>query len=187
MKKLAIAIGAATVLSACTPMPYLNFSVPNVAYSNHKLDADLKSMTVAVARPDEATGRIPSDTEGVPGLWRASIVESTNKMAIFKDDAQKKVNLSVTILKLEVPRVGLSMTTDVEARYEIQDRANGDIIYSQNISSSGTVPMEYAFRGAVRARESVNRAVRSNVSQFLQSLRAVDLKRPMSPSEAASK
>ncbi|RQR81554.1 UDP-N-acetylglucosamine acyltransferase [Burkholderia sp. Bp8977] len=108
-------------------------------------------------------------------------------MAIFKDDAPEKVNLSVKVLKLEPPGAGFSMTTNVEARYEIQNRANGDIVYTQNIASSGTVPMDYAFVGVVRMRESVNRAVQNNVTQFLQALESVDLKKPMFPAKAASK
>lgn len=169
-------------------MPPLNFSVPNVGYSTHKLDAEMKSLTVTLARPDEATGRMPAGIEGiVPALWQTSLIESLNKMAIFKDDAPEKVNLSVKVLKVAPPAAGLSMTTEVEARYEIQNRANGDIIYSQNIASSGTVPMDYAFMGIVRARESVNRAVQNNVAQFLQALETVDLKKPMFPTKAAAK
>ncbi|NMM04543.1 UDP-N-acetylglucosamine acyltransferase [Paraburkholderia sp. RP-4-7] len=188
MKKLAFTVAAAALLSACTPMPPLNFSVPNVGYSTHKLDAEMKSMTVTLARPDEATGKVPAGMEGiVPALWQTSLQESLNKMAIFKDDAPEKVNLSVKVLKLDPPGAGFSMTTNVEARYELQNRANGDIIYSQNIASSGTVPADYAFAGIVRMRESVNRAVQNNVSLFLQALETVDLKKPMFPTQAAAK
>ncbi|HEI3725675.1 TPA: UDP-N-acetylglucosamine acyltransferase [Escherichia coli] len=71
------------------------------------------------------------------------------------------------------------------ARYEIINRANGDIIYTQDIESTGTVPASYAFYGIVRARESVNRAVQNNITQFLQALESVDLSRPMFPVRVA--
>lgn len=169
-------------------MPPLNFSVPNVGYSTHKLDAELRSMTVTIARPDEATGKLPAGMETtVPQLWQTSLQESLNKMAIFKDDAHEKVNLSVKVLKLDPPSFGAAMTTEVEARYELQNRENGDIIYSQTIASTGTVSATYAFVGVVRMRESINRAVQNNVSQFLQALETVNLDKPMFPTKSASK
>ncbi|MBA7934099.1 UDP-N-acetylglucosamine acyltransferase [Klebsiella sp. RHBSTW-00215] len=85
-------------------------------------------------------------------------------------------------LALDVPSFGMSMTTKAVARYEIINRSNGDIIYTQDIESTGTVPASYAFVGVVRARESINRAVQNNITQFLQALESIDLTRPMFPS-----
>jgi hypothetical protein len=44
---------AAVLLSGCGSVPPLNFSVPNVGVSQKKIDAEMKSMTVTIARPDE--------------------------------------------------------------------------------------------------------------------------------------
>jgi len=107
-------------------------------------------------------------------------------MAIFQDDASRKVNVSVKILKLEVPGAGFSMTTTTAARYEIMDRKTGDLIFSQDVSSSGVTPADYAFMGVARARESINRAVQNNITQFLQALETVDVNKPMFPAKTAS-
>ncbi len=87
------------------------------------------------------------------------------------------------ILKLNIPGGGFSMTTETAARYEITDRKNGDIIYTQDISSEGVVPMDYAFLGLTRQRESINRAVQNNITQFLQALETIDTSKPMFPSK----
>jgi hypothetical protein len=96
------------------------------------------------------------------------------------------VNVSVKILKFELPGFGASMTTEVAARYELQDRANGDIIYSEDVSSTGYVPADYAFSGATRVVESGNRAVQNNISRFLQSLETIDLNKPKFPAAASN-
>ena len=70
----------------------------------------------------------------------------------------------------ELPGAGASMTTETAARYEIIDRRNGDIIYTQDVASSGTTPFDHSLLGVARARESLNRAVQNNISQFLQNL-----------------
>ena len=43
--------------------------------------------------------------------------------------------------------------------------------------------MDYAFSGIARQRESVNRAVQNNITQFLQSLETVDANKPMFPTK----
>jgi hypothetical protein len=177
---------ATVLLSGCgASIPPLNFSVPNVGVSQKKIEAEMKSMTVTIARPDEKTGDLPVGMEQmVPQLWQTALTEALNKMTIFQDDATKKVNVSVKILKLNPPGAGASMTTETAARYEITDRKTGDIVFTQDISSSGTTPFDHAFLGVARARESINRAVQNNITQFLQALETVDVQKPMFPAKA---
>jgi PBP1b-binding outer membrane lipoprotein LpoB len=197
LQLLIVAI-AALVLSGCAQqMPPLNFSVPNVGMTTHKIDAEMKSLTVSVARPDEKTGNLDLkfaslDMNGqggslgdqmVPQMWQTSLTEALNRMVVFQDDATKKVNLSVKILKLDVPRAGVSFTSNTTARYEIMDRKTGDLIFSQDIESSGTTPGDFAFLGMARMRESINRAVQNNITQFLQALETVDVQKPMFPAK----
>jgi hypothetical protein len=182
MNRSLLVIMTAIVLTGCQSVPPINFSVPNVGYSQKKIDAELKSMTVGIARADEKTGDLPAGMEMlVPQLWQTSLQEAMNKMAIFNDDASTKVNLSVKILKLNIPGGGFSFTTETAARYELLDRKTGGIIYTQDIVSKGDVPMDYALLGLTRQRESVNRAVQNNITQFLQALETVDVSKPMFP------
>lgn len=187
LQYLVITVCTSILLSGCGSIPPLNFSVPNVGVSTKKIDAEMKSMTVTIARPDEKTGDLPVGMEQmVPQLWQTALIESLNKMAIFQDDAGKKVNVSVKILKLNVPGAGISFTTETAARYEIMDRKTGDIIFTQDISSSGTTPFDHAFMGIARQRESINRAVQNNITQFLQALETVDVQKPMFPTKTGA-
>lgn len=176
----------AAVLSACGSVPPLNFSVPNVGLSQRKIDAEMKSLTVTIARPDEKTGNLPAGMEQmVPQLWQTALIEATNKMAIFQDDSTKKVNLSVKIRRLDIPQAGIAFTTETTAIYEIMDRKSGDVIFTQDITSSGSTPFDYSALGLARQRESINRAVQNNITQFLQALETVDVKKPMFPAKVA--
>ena len=168
--------------SGCTKRLPVNFSAPNIGVSSTKLDAELKSLTVSIARPDEATGEIDPGIGVHTGLWKTSLEEAFNRMAIFKDDSPRKVSLAVKILKLGVPRFGAGMTTHASARYEIIDRSDGSIIFTTDISTTGDVPFDYAFAARVRLLESINRSVQNNIIQFLQVLETVDMDKPMFPS-----
>lgn len=184
MKKIALAAAVAVAMSltGCASNPPLNFSVPNVGVAQRKVDADLRSITVSLARPDEAKGEIPADAQHqVPEMWQSALEEALNRMVIFSDSSPRKVNLSVKVLKLDIPAFGASMKTSTIARYEIIDREDGSIIYTEEIAADGEVPFNYAFAGVTRARESINRAVQNNIAKFLQSLETVDVNRPMFP------
>ena len=173
---------AVLLLGGCAQgVPPLNFSVPNVGPSSTKLEAELRSMTVTVARPDERTGDLPPDAAAVTPLWQNALQEALNRMVIFRDDNPRKVSLSVKVLKLDFPLAGIDFTTQAAARYEIIDRNNGDIILSQVVESSGTAPANFAFLGVARLRESVNRSVQNNIARFLQILGTADLARPQFP------
>lgn len=181
-----LAMLAVFMVAGCaTSMPPANFSVSNVGISEHRLDAEVRSITVTYGRPDEQIGQVDffmfGEGNNVSAAWKTALVEALNRMLIFTDGGSKTVSISVKILKLDAPNFGASMTTETVARYEIIDRANGDIIFSQDVSSSGTTPATHSFLGLTRARESVNRAVQNNIALFLQAAGTIDLAKPMFP------
>lgn len=194
MKKLIVlALAVAFTTGCATPVPPLNFSVPNAGLSQHRLDAEVRSITVTLARPDEQVGRIDfalaegggvvATGGGLAVAWQTALIEALNRTLIFRDDGARKVSIAVKVLKLQVPSFGASFTTNAVARYEVVDRANGDIIFTQDVASSGTTPAGHAFLGYTRMRESVNRAVQNNISLFLQAAETIDLDKPMFPAK----
>jgi len=184
MNKIFAVIAAVLLLSGCASNPPLNFSVPDVGVSSKKVDGELRSLTVTLARPDEAKGKIPAAAQHeIPQMWETALTEAINKMAVFRDDSSNKLSLSVKILALDIPSFGASMTTKTIARYELIDRASGSIVYTQDVSAEGVVPATYAFAGVIRVRESINRSAQNNITQFLQALETVDVNKPMFPSK----
>jgi uncharacterized lipoprotein YajG len=198
MRFWALFILAPLMLSGCTTdLPPLNFTPPNVGVSSNKIDAEVRSLVVTIGRPDEQKGDIDvmlveslgtaaSTGSSITQLWKDSLQDSLNRLVIFKDDSPRKVNISVKLLKLDVPSMGTNFETETVARYEITDRSNGDIIFTTDVTSTGSTPMSHAFAGAIRARESVNRSVQNNITIFLQQLETVDAKKPMFPASNKS-
>lgn len=179
------AVVFALALTGCAAPPPLNFSVPDVGVSKSKIEAEVKAITVTLARPDEAKGDMPMGIEGITNFWKESLQEAIDRMAIFKDGATTKLSIQVKILAFESPLFGASMTSKSIARYELIDRATGSIVYTQDIAAEGVVPATYAFAGITRARESINRAAQNNIKLFLQALETVDVNKPMFPSTAS--
>ena len=187
---IAIRVAAAAfILTGCTQIPPRNFSVPDLGLSQHQLDAEIRSITVTFSQPDDQVGAIDAfDVTGggaITAAWHTALQEALDRTLVFRDEGTTKVSISVKIRKLDARdwRTGFKMITEAVARYEIVDRATGDIIFVRDIASSGTAPVSL---GAARLQESINRAVQNNIVQFLQETETIDLGRPMFPAGSTS-
>jgi hypothetical protein len=173
MNKKSAALVFTLFLGGCTQLPPLNFTPQQVSRVGRRADADLKSITVSVAQPAEKKGNIDFNmgfSKTIPDIWKAGLEDAINRSLAFSDVSARKVNLRVTILKFATPAFGAEMHTHTIARYELQDRQSGSIVFSEEVASEGKVPFDYAFVGMVRAMESINRAVQQNILEFLRVL-----------------
>jgi hypothetical protein len=164
-------------LTGCSSIPPVDFTVQDVGMVNNRKSASLVSLTVGFAPQKQQ--KIVEANATIPPIWENGLTEALNRSLIFQDDQKVKVNLSVRIVEFDIPMGGIDMTTKVAAIYEIMDRSDGSLLYSELISSKGVVPGDYAFLGAARAVESWNRAVRNNIADFINSLEQVDLTKPI--------
>jgi glutaredoxin-related protein len=167
----------AIFLSGCQSIPPVDFSVQDVGMVDHRKNAELKSLTVGFA--PQAQQKTVEANATIPPLWKNGLQDAINRSLIFQDDQKVKVNLSVRIIEFDVPEFGSDMTTKVGAIYEVIDRGNGSLLYSELVESKGVVPFDYAFLGAARAVESWNRAIRNNIADFINSLDQADLTKPV--------
>jgi hypothetical protein len=151
----------------CTTLPPADFTVQDVGVLENRKDAELKSITVGYGSHDQQ-GKVEG-THIVPPLWKEALTDALNRSLAFNDTGPIKVNLSVRIVEFDVPAAGFAMST----------RASGDLLFAESISSEGVVPMDYAFMGVIRATESMNRAVRNNIADFINSLESADLSKAM--------
>jgi len=141
-----------------------------VAPSARKVPAEVKSITVALARTTEQETVFQPGQETLVPIWKAGVEEALNTAAVFRDDSPTKVSVSVKILKIDVPGFGGEMTVTVAALYQVTDRASGNVLYSQRLETQGVVPLGFAFLGLARAREAFNRAVQANIASFVESV-----------------
>jgi hypothetical protein len=173
LRWLALAAIAAA-LSACGTVPPINFSVANVGPSQTKLDAEIKSITVTIANREEATGDLNPQTSLVTHDWETAVKEAFDRMAVFRDDAPRKLSVAVKILRLELTN-GPTVKVDTTARYQLIDRATGAVVFGMDVSTRGEGSLDYSIVAVARSREALNRSVQANIQQFLQALGTVNL------------
>ena len=171
-KSILFILLSSILISSCNSMPPLDMtlsSVPDVK----RQSVELKSISVGYVAK---TRGITLDTNHlVPPAWESALKDAINRSLVFQDDVDRNITISVRINHFDIPAAGFAMTSDCGAIYEIMDRSNGEIIFSTEIRSSGTTPMDYAFMGVTRVQESMNRCARNNIAGFLNDLNEVSL------------
>jgi hypothetical protein len=176
IKNLAL-VFLAIIIQGCVSVPPVDFTVQDVGMVSNRKNVEMKSLTVGFA-PQTQQKKVEANAT-IPPLWKEALQDALNRSLIFTDDANTKINVSVRITEFDVPGGGIAMTTKVGAIYEIVDRSNGDLLFGEEIASEGVVPFDYAFVGVTRAVESWNRAVRNNISDFINLLEQADISKPM--------
>lgn len=180
--RLMIIVLAVTALSACTQNTRpLNFTLTDVAQVPSRQDAELKLVSVTSATAGATAGKISRVTDLALPAWKAAIEDAIDRATIFRDDAQRKLSLSVKVTQFDVPAGGFDMTTTTTAHYELIDRNSRTPLFVSDITSTGHVPLGYAFTANERAWESVNRAVQASIRQFIDQLGSADLSKPLVP------
>ena len=171
------------LFAGCTTAPPLDFTVESVGMVSSRKNVELVSLTVGFAPKSQqkkintyALGRVMANQ--VPSSWKEALQDAINRSLIFIDDADKKINLSVRITEFTFTGIA-TVTATVTAIYEIVDRKNGDLLFAQEISAQGVVPVDFSFYGDARLAEAYNRAVRNNIAEFISTLEQLDLSKPV--------
>lgn len=160
------------LISACNTIPPLDMTLTSIPDVDQK-ELELKSVTVGYVAK---TRGITLDTNHlVPPAWETALEDSINRSLIFGDDKDRNITISVRINHFDLPAAGFAMTSSCGAVYEIMDRSDGNIIFTTDIRTSGTTPVDYAFAGVIRMQESMNRCVRNNIGTFLNKLDAAEV------------
>lgn len=160
------------VISACNSLPPLDMTLTSVPKVDQK-NLELKSVTVGYVAK---TRGVKLETNHlVPQAWETALQDAINRSLIFSDDVERKITISVRINHFDIPAAGFDMVSDCGAFYEILDRSSGRIIFTTDVRTSGTTPMDFAFMGVTRVQESMNRCARNNIKTFLNRLDEVRL------------
>jgi len=171
-----VAVLALSLTGCATQAPTLDFVPKDVLPSGSKIDFELKSISVSIAQDNERVGATQVGLFGnqyeatFKQAFKDAIEEAIAKSAVFNDLSNRKLSLSAKVLQFETPSAGVSFETKMVVRFQLLDRSNGKLLFTRDISSSGLVPFDYAFMGAIRYTEARNRAARSNIDQFIASL-----------------
>lgn len=98
--------------------------------------------------------------------WQQSLQDAVRRSGLFDGADHPRYDLDVQILEM-VKKSGVPTVTVAKAQYSIIDKETGRKLKVLLIDSVGTVPFSESFDGNWRIAESVSRALKLNIAQFL--------------------
>jgi hypothetical protein len=110
--------------------------------------------------------------------FKAAIESAIAQSRLFRSVVQGKggdYDLTVTVISLSKPTFGASMTVDMEAGWMLTRGAEKSVVLRKTIKSTHTAAWNEAFAGVTRLRFAVEGAARSNITQGLQAIAALQL------------
>ena len=169
-----IVVSFVVMLAGCaTQPPTLDFIPSDITPSPNKVNAEVKTIVVSIAKEKERLGETQVGLFGniyeqsFKTSLKEALDESIARSAIFGDLANKKLLLSAKVMKFQTPSFGINFATESIIRYELVDRSNGEQVFLRDITTSGSVSGDYAFLGATRYTEARNISIRENIKQFI--------------------
>lgn len=115
-----------------------------------------------------------------PASFQIALTETLKRADLFGDDQSKPYRLSCHLTHGAFPGAGLTMTSVLDADYELTD-ARGDIVFAGPISSTASATVGEEFLGSARSLLAFQRANEGHFRQLIEKLRAALNKREAPP------
>jgi hypothetical protein len=170
MWKGIVACVGASFLAACASQPTQVNVVPSgIVRVNHPFDLELKTVNAIIADKASQTGKVMMSAT-FPPLWRDAIQVSVDQAGLFKDDASRKVTITVTIKQFEYNPTGFSNTVTVEASYLMTDRSTGQVLFDRTISNTASSSVSKEYQARARLINLWNETTQDNIAKFVAAL-----------------
>jgi hypothetical protein len=111
----------------------------------------------------------------IPLLWKNATESALAQSKVFDGTGERRFDVIVTIMMLKPPSEGLAINTPAKARYDVVDSKTRKIVYTIDVETVGRVAFGDSFSGAVRIRDSINRATQANIIEFINRLQAAKI------------
>lgn len=168
MKKNVLALAILLLLfSGCSMKNDFNVNLPP-DYTSQQFDYQLYNINVKAANDSQRTGplELPFLPDSFLTSFQASLGTLIDNSGIFSNTSSNDIDIKVTILKNDIPFIGLDMSVETEIEYKIVDK-NQEVLYRKVIASKGLATVGEKFVGVDRLMLANDRSVQNNMTLFL--------------------
>ncbi len=163
-------IAIASLLGGCTSPALTSAMVPT---SLGAVTKHIESLSINVTGGAEAMAQI-SNADFSAALGQA--IQQSGLFAQIKPmGSTGAYHLEVSIVRLQQPMMGFSMTATLETNWTLSRVSDHNVIWQKAITTSHTAKTSEAFVGATRVRLATEGAARDNIQDALGQLSAVAL------------
>lgn len=106
--------------------------------------------------------------------FRAALEESLRALNMHAVGGEARYELVAHLNKLDQPFGGFNMTVTASVTYELVERGSGKTVWQQAVVTPYTASVSDAFVGSERLKLANEGAIRTNISQLVQRLQALN-------------
>lgn len=111
--------------------------------------------------------------------FAAALSESIGKSGLFSSVApvggKGDYHLEVTIVRVDQPVMGFSMTVTIETTWNLSRKSDGEVLWRKGIQSTYTAPLGASLAGVTRLRLANEGAARENIQDAIAQMSALSL------------
>ena len=164
---------AALVLGGCaSPARMEKMSADTSDFGSHvPPDTPLKGeLRVGPVLGGKSTSPLWTSQVSNEGFRAALEASLRNAQLLAELQSQADYELTATLVKVDQPLVGASMTVTTTVSYRLQNTRTREIVFDENIEAPYTAAFDEAFLGAERLRIANEGSVKSNIGKLIQRL-----------------
>ena len=105
--------------------------------------------------------------------FSGAVRQSLSEQGLFSETG--RYELTVMLLRIDQPLVGLDMTVSTTVQYILKDSANDEVVLDRTVITPHTATMGDALIGATRLRLANEGSARSNIEGLLEELSKLDI------------
>ena len=133
------------------------------------------SLNVSGGSETSTAGRSQIDNKDFASALAQAIQQAGLFTSIFPAGPTAAFHLEVTIVSLQQPMFGFSMTATVEISWSLTRTSDHAVIWQKSITSSHTAKTGEAFAGVTRLRLATEVAARNNIQDAITQMSSLRL------------
>jgi hypothetical protein len=145
--------------------------MPSLPEARVRIAGTIGKVSALVDPAAQAAGdvRMIFGDDETPAQWQRGLASALDQSRLL-DGSPRVLDVTVTIYKMKPPHTGATIETPASARYQVIDARSRAIVFETMIENVGHAGPDDNFLGAVRIRDSIDRAVQGNITLFVERL-----------------
>jgi len=178
-RKTLLAVGTAigiSLLAGCTSPARVDYMAAPASELKASLATPLRgSVSIGAVSGGRAQNAAFRSHVNAMSL-RKALETSLLAVGLFSPETHSRYRLSANILGFDQPEFGVSITSTAIVKYELLEKATGNVLYKETIAVPYTATFDDAVLGDERLRLANEGTVRMNISKLVDDLFIANVK-----------
>jgi hypothetical protein len=170
LRNFLIALVTVMIFGCAAPATRDNMSISSTERSLYSTDKPLsKAVSVGKVSGGEDTNPLWTSEIGNE-TFAAALRDSLETSKLLNSHALSKYVLDATLIEVDQPMAGFTMTVSTEVQYTLRDKTSNETVLQETFNASGSATTGDAFVGSKRLKVATERSAQENIKRIIEVL-----------------